>query len=80
MASSSTMVDAAEGRMLKKPRIKQHKVKAQNETNNKLAKASECRLLFDAIESGEVEICYGDIMDSWFGIRSTHHRYITRIR
>ena len=36
--------------------------------NDKLAQPGERRLLFDTIESGEVEIyCYGDIMDSyWF--------------
>lgn len=36
--------------------------------NSKLAQEGERRLVFDAIESGEVEIfCYGDIMDSyWF--------------
>ena len=36
--------------------------------NDKLTQPGERRLLFDTIESGEVEIyCYGDIMDSyWF--------------
>lgn len=36
--------------------------------NSKLAQEGERRFVFDAIESGEVEIfCYGDIMDSyWF--------------
>lgn len=36
--------------------------------NNKLAKDDKRQLLFDVIESGEVEIyCYGDILDSyWF--------------